>query len=346
MNKKIFNIEVPANRKRVLHIPELSGSDLTEVMATIDGEVQGITQTDIAGRVEIHFKTAQPGQYVDLVIAKSEADYQMVSIQEQDVLSISISDMTALRVLPLIEEREFSLYTGSQFGLFLSILLAAGITAAQLIQALGFHGLKMFRLRLFDKRNRYSGLEDFCRKLIPNVDAMAVKDLQSDVFIPLVNGSTGQQGFVTKSTTPDLPVLSAIKCAVASLMDYVPLRTEKDDAGADSAFFGPGLIWGYSTFSIACPDLTLYRFLENKSLNFTTYASYPSTTYKKPKLIKNHKDVASHFQVDEIGKKLHLEEIAGVMSQLVSNYQFTLLDPLPVLNYANKNQIQYLLSGN
>ncbi len=345
MNKKIFNIEVPANRKRVLHIPELSGSDLTKVTATIDGEVQGITQTDIEGRVEIDFQSAQPGQYVDLVIGTPEADHQMVSIQEQEVLSISISDMTALRALPLIGDKQFSSYTGSQFGLFLGILMAAGITAPQLIQAFSVYGLRMFRLRLFDKRNRYTGLEEFCRELIPNVDAMAVKDLRSDIFIPLVNGSTGNQEFITKAGTPDLPVLSAVKCAVANLLDYVPLRTEKGEAASDSAFFGPGLIWNYSTFSFACPDLAYYRFSGTRNLSFTTYASYPSVSYKKPKRIKNHKDVAAHFQVDEIGKKIHLEETAGIMSQLVPGYKFTLLDPMPVLNYANKNQIRYLLSG-
>jgi hypothetical protein len=55
--------------------------------------------------------------------------------------------------------------------------------------------------------------------------------------------------------------------------------------------------------------------------------------------------VASHFQVDEIGKKIYLEEVAEIMPQLVANYHFTLLEPMPVLNYADKTQIQYLLSG-
>ncbi len=345
MEKTIFNVEVPANKKRILHLPELSGSDVRNIVATVDGEVQRITKTDIEGRLEVEFLTVQPGQYVDLVIGQSVSGQHEISLHENDVLSISISDMTALRVLPLIEDRQFSSYTGSQFGLFLGILMAAGISASQLIQAFTVYGLKMFRLRLFDKRNRFSGLEEFCRKLIPNVDAMAVKDLQADIFIPLVNGSTGKQGFITKSTTPDLPVLSAVKCAVASLLDYVPLRTEKGDSASDSPFYGAGLIWSYATFSFSCPDLTFYRFSENKGMSYTTYASYPSISYKKPKLIKNHKDVASHFQADEIGKKIHLEEIAGIMSHLVSNYRFTLLDPLPVLSYANKNQIQLLLSG-
>ncbi len=78
---------------------------------------------------------------------------------------------------------------------------------------------------------------------------------------------------------------------------------------------------------------------------FSTYASYPALSYKTPKEIKNHKNVAAHFQVDEIGKRIYLEEVASVMPELVANYYFTLLDPLPVLNYADQDQIRVLLNG-
>lgn len=345
MEKRISKIEVPSNRRRELNIPELIGTDISSIQVSVDGQLQRISATDIEGRFRIDFTTVEPGRCVDLVFGKSSSVSQEVSIRGNDILSISIPDITALRVLPLIGEREFSSYTGSQFGLFLSTLLAAGLKAPQLIQAFSAFGLKMFRIRIFDKRNRFSALENFCRKVIPNVDYMTVKELEAEIFIPVVNGSTGKQGFITRENTPDLPLLSAIKCAVASLMDYVPLRTDGEPVGSEDAFFGPGLIWGYSTFSFSCPDLTLYHYVQNKNLNFTTYASYPELSQKNPKQVKNHKELSSHFQVDEIGKRIHLEEIASIMPELVSNYDFTLLEPLPVLNYANLNQVRLLVNG-
>ncbi len=345
MEKRIPKIEVPSNRRRELNIPELIGADISTILVTVDGQPQKISTTDIEGRFRVDFTTVEPGRCVDLVFMKNNPVSREISVRGTDILSISIPDMTALRVLPLIKEREFSSYTGSQFGLFLSILLAAGIKAPQLIQAFSAYGLKMFRVRVFDKRNRFSALENFCRKLIANVDYMTVKELEAEVFIPVVNGSTGKQGFITRENTPDFPLLSAIKCSVASLMDYVPLRTDGEPVGTEDAFFGPGLIWGYSTFSFNCPDLTLYHYVKNKNLNFTTYASYPELTPKSPKRIKNHKEMSSHFQVDEIGKRIHLEEVASIMPELVTNYDFTLLEPLPVLNYANLNQIRLLVNG-
>ncbi len=345
MEKKITRIEVPATRRRVLNIPELIGEDLQNVTVTVDGRPQHISETDIEGRYAVDFLTIDSGVCVDLLISRMSHEIQEIQGQQNDVLSISIPDVTALRVLPLIGERGFTCYTGSQFGLFLAILLAAGVKTSVLMQAFSTYGLRMFRARFFEKRNRFSGLEDFCRKLLPNVDFMTVKELESEIFVPLVNGSSGKDGMISRNTTPDFPLLSAIKCAVANLMDYVPLRTDSNSAGLVDAFSGPGLIWGYSTFSFSCPDLTLYRYLKNKNLNFITYASYPLLSYKNPKQIKNHKDLAAHYQVDEIGKRIQLDEVTGVMPELVANYNLTLLEPMPVLNYANREQIQFLLNG-
>jgi hypothetical protein len=345
MEKRIPKIEVPANRSRELHIPELIGTDIANILVTADGHPQRISTTNTEGRFRVDFTSAEPGQCVDLVISRNKPVTHEISVRGRDILSISVSDMTALRVLPLIGEREFSSYTGAQFGLFLSILLATGLKAPQLIQAFTAFGLKMFHIRIFEKRNSFTALENFCRKMIPNVDNMSVKELEADIFIPVVNGATGKQGFITRETTPDLPLLSAIKCAVATLMDYVPLRTGGEAVGSEDAFLDSGLIWGYSTFSFSCPDLTLYHYLNSKNLSFTTYASYPELSPKHPKQIKNHKEMASHFQVDEIAKRIHLEEVASIMPELVSSYDLTLLEPLPVLNYASHNQIRLLVNG-
>ncbi len=344
MEKRITNIEVPSNRRRVLNLPELIGVDLETVTVTANGNPQQISATEDKGRFAIDFLTVQPGNLVDIIIFHAASTSCELSVIENDILSISIPDLTALRVLPLIADRKFLSYTGSQFGLFLAILLATGITSSELIQAFNTYGLKMFRIRFFEKRNSFAALDDFCRKLIPNIDELVIGDLEADIFVPVVNASSGKEGFIAKSTTPDFPILSAIKCAVANLLDYMPLRIDGEDTDNDT-FSGPGLIWGFSTFSFNCPDLTLYRYLKNKNLSFTTFASYPALSFKKPKEIKNHKNVASHFQVDEIGKRIYLEEVTSVMPELVANYYFTLLDPMPVLNYADQKQIHFLLNG-
>ncbi len=290
---------------------------------------------EIGKRVNIEIKEVDLEMPSGKLVTEKRTEHLPKLLNDNDVLSISIFDCTALRVLPILarNERRYGKYTGSSFGQFLAILLAAGIEASMLIDAFS-NGIKMWKkFRLLEKRNRFEPFDDFCCSLIENYDELTLQDLPGDLFIPVVNAATGVTESICKETKPGFPVKSAVRCALANLLDFVPLHIS-GDGQETTAFSDDGLLWGFSTFGSICPDLTLYAYYKGRAnLNFTTFASTPEIPKKKPNQLKNHKDLSAHYQVDEIGKKLQCEEATSIMPDLVQNYHLISLPEMPVMHY-------------
>jgi len=263
------------------------------------------------------------------------------------VLSTSAPDLSALRSLPILEqnERRFDVCAGTGFGMFLNLLLAAGVTAGHLKQAFLTWGLPVNKIRLIEKRNRFEPVIRFCSRLISNFDQLTVKDLESDIFIPVVNGVTGNSEIICKQIKPDFPLVAVVQCCLANLLDYVPVAIAGDGSPAGTAFADEGILWSYSTFGLCCPDATLYNFYKPQKLHFTPFISAPLIEKRSHKELKSHKELAAHFQVDEIGKKLKTEETINIMSDLVPGYQPIIFESMPTMHYAFQNHIEYLLSG-
>lgn len=263
------------------------------------------------------------------------------------VLSTSSPDMSALQALPQLAEKErrFDVYAGCGFGMFQNILLAAGVTVAQLVQGFLAWGFTVDKIRMLEKRNRFDPVIKFCNRLIDGFDQLTVKDLDADIFIPVVNAVTGNPEVICKQNKPDFPLIAAVQCSLANLLDYVPVAIVGDGSPAGTAFADDGLLWSYHTFGLSCPDAALYNFFKPQKLNFTPFVSLPMIEKRDKKELKSHKELAAHYQVDEIGKRLKTEETVSIMRDLVPNYQPIYLDSLPTMHYAHRSQLEQLLSG-
>lgn len=346
-------IKVPANRVIRINIqldkPENARVTLIDEEIEIDDfAIAGMTVTinipesvTIGSKVVLEVTDEGPWSPV----FRETTSKAMVATNNKSVLSLSITDVTALRVLPILanDERRHDIYTGAGFGLFLSVLLATGAAAHQLRTAFLNWGFPSDNIRLIDRRFRFDPILNFCRNIFPGFDGMTVGGIKNEIFIPVVNGRTGDPEIISKETTPDFPLSSAIKCSLANLLDYRPLMISGSGDESKTAFSSSGVVWSYSAFG-SCPDGSLLNYYGD-GLKFTTFVSPPLISERSTKDLKNHKELASHYQVDEVGKRLKTGETVDLLSRFVSGYKPIVLESLPTMNYLQKNQIDILLGA-
>jgi|GEM_PF-5293422 len=272
------------------------------------------------------------------------------------VLSISIPDASSVRALGGIQG-EHEIFTGSGLGGFLALLLAAGVSVEKLQEALlengkyitkrgvtrgareYFHALS-FGLIGTDPRNRFESVLQFSETLIGGIDNISLSRLPYDVFFPVVNATTHQQGEISKAATPDLPLSSAIKIVLASLLDFAPLVSQGDPK-LEGALEYKGVIWNSLSIGQVSPDMMLLRKYGFSGLSFDSFIAPHKIQQRSSRTIKNHMKHEAIIHSLEIGYHIQQSLSVDYMRQVLgSDYRVYVLPSEPFNNELTEKQIK------
>ena len=284
------------------------------------------------------------------------------SIQGKSVLSISIPDSSSIRVLSYLKDESFDIYTGSGYGGMLSLFLAAGVSPEALsnaIQEKGKYMTKRGSTRSFrefmhkitagtigtDTRNKFEPVIQFAKKVIPSIEDITIAGLKSDVYFPVINATTQQSGVISKSTTPNLTIASALKIVLASLIDFEPL-TSKGDASLEGALEHAGVIHNGLTVGQVSPVKALYRHYGYTGLSFSEFIAPHKMITLKDKKLTDHTTPESLIYAAELGYYQRLEIDVDDMRQFSGgNYRVFILPSEPYSTQLEQAKIEKHLSN-
>ncbi|MCG8619296.1 MAG: patatin-like phospholipase family protein, partial [Desulfobacterales bacterium] len=233
--------------------------------------------------------------------------------KSKSVLSISIGDMSAMRVLNhLIEEKaeNYDIFTGSGFGGIIALLLALDIPPKMIKEYLLKKGkyiakegiTKPFRVmaKVTDPRNSFAHLDRFICDICPDVQHLKVRDLSADIFFPISNITGDIDGNICKNECPDLPILSAARCICATFQDWEHLELKEKNTQLKGPFSTPGTIWNALSVGHICPDLQLAEVYGYKNLKFKTFVCKIKPSEITNKKISKHFKYPPHVKASEM----------------------------------------------
>lgn len=253
-----------------------------------------------------------------------------------EILSISIGDQSAIRALDLIEEKQYSIYTGSGFGGILSLCLACGASISDLKEHLKENGHYITKrgitrglreaLKITDSRNQFGHLDRFLKELIPGIETLKVNDLKGDLFFSLLNISKNLSGEISKEMSGELPVLSAARCIISTFIDYEPLELKEENVNLSGALSKPGLILSAPAFGRICPDEELAIKYNFNNLRFNSFLSPVSASDLSTAQLKNHTEPLAYSKLYEASYSHDASRTIQIMRQLPGiEYNYTLL---------------------
>jgi len=328
MTQNIHHVIVPPNHRVSFNRPASTG--MSVIIQQLPHEPVSFVlhsgSVEVIIPAQIPTKSAINIEFIDQGIMTQPSSHQIGN----SVLSLSISDWSALRVLPLIsDELRWEWYTGSGVGMFLALLINAGASPSFLAQVFRDIGAPCGG-GMIDTRNRFKKIEKWVLQILPEANEITAKDLKSEIFLPVINASTGMREVITKKTNPDIPFLSLCYLALANLLDFEPLVI-KEPAQKDGPLSKPGVIWGFSALGWSCPDLSLFLYVNKRnSLNYDTFFSVPSLdTHSSTKSLKSHHSALPFARLDEIQRNVHTGEVNQIMPGLVTGYRLNSLPPVP-----------------
>jgi len=260
------------------------------------------------------------------------------------VLSISIGDMSAISVLNYLDDiNQYDIFTGSGFGGVLSLLLAScqisdvkNSPIDKIKQCFRERGKYITKegltkpARVFakvsDVRNSFGHLEAFLKFVVPDIENIQVRDLEADLFFPILNVKTDDPGYITKEDAGELPVLAAARCIASTFQDYEPLELTDSNPKLKDALGSPGTIWNHQSIGKICPDLMLARHYRYRGLSFDTFVRPYKPSKVKTKLLKKFWLGYPHVKAVEASYSQDAGIVVDTMSELPHiNYNFCIL---------------------